>query len=299
MRLKQTFDKNSPNLQSEIQSFMRDAVTQMKEKGMKMFFANQRNFDHETRVIVTGLDAVEKPMLASMKESGFAIIDTEAFGIESMQVDGFEAQNPAEISQSLSQHAKEEDLEVVYGETDDDAKPAIITEYGELLPFAFASPRAAYDFVSEVFDCELSKPEAEFLYDLGAKQVALNEDSRPQYQQIVGKIEPRYAEQLDDFVRDSMVSAQGRWLFYVQELQLIPQTFADADALHKALEQAGFNPERDDSQLVYKVLSSESRPPKERIADVLKSFEDILEKYLPDFASGNAPTELLGRLNLE
>jgi hypothetical protein len=297
MHLKQSFKKESPELSQEIHTFMHQSVLELKAKGMKMFFVNQRNDDNgNTQVTVTGLDAVDKPMLASMLDNGFAIIDTHQFGVEAMHVDGFEATSPAVISANLNAHAKKEEL-VLPG--DDEPTPETLKPHNALLPFPFKDVPATQAFIAEVFDSTFSENDAQFLYQCGLKADDLTENSEAmgRYQKVLAQIEPHYADEPSAFVRDSLISPQGRWLYYAHELSPLRQVANDPQTLHMLLKkEVNVNATASDARLIFSLLSEKPRPPKAAIANIIQAIEDAFKKYLPHFSEGDSPQALTSAL---
>lgn len=298
MRLKQRFNRESPELAQETQTFMHQAVLELKSKGMKMFFVNQRNDDQGgTEVTVTGLDAVDKPMLASMLDSGFSILDTHSFGFEAMKVDGFEATSPTEIAANVDSHAK---TEVLVLPDDDEPTTETLKAHDSFLPFSFEDAAAAQAFVSEVFNCTLGEEDAHFLYQWGLEQPDLAENAEPmsRYQKILAQIEPHYADDVTAFVRDTMISAQGRWLYYAHELRPLKQKVKDPQALHTLLkEKVNANATASDARLIFSLISEKPRPPKAAIANMINAIEEAIKKYLPHFLEGDSPQALISRLD--
>lgn len=295
MRLKSRFDREAAQLDTEIEQFIRSAVTELKAKNMQIFFVNQRNDDLQTTVTVTGLNAVDKPMVASMLASGFHLIDTRPFGLESMAVEGFEPVAPTEVVLALGTHAREEQLvlpEELAAEAASESGPDL------LWPFDFETAEALQTTLSEVFKVNLSVADAETLFALQTRRAGLA--ARPAdlaaYQQAVGQIAAHYADSPQDFVSDLMIAPQGRWLLYRQVLTGLRTHFA-ADTLQALLEELKDKQLSADeiSALVQLVFASD-RPAKPLISAVVQRCEQAMHKLDADFQPGDAPDGLLAFL---
>ncbi|MBF2055435.1 MAG: hypothetical protein IGS03_18455 [Candidatus Sericytochromatia bacterium] len=286
MRVQTRFDRESAQLDTDIQAFIQSAVSELKAKKMQIFFVNQRNDDLQTTVTVTGLNAVDKPMVASMLDSGFHLIDTRHFGVESMAIDGFEPVAPIDIVQALGTHAREEKLVL----PEDLAVEAAETAESEdlLWPFDFASATETQTVLSEVFDVSVTAADAEVLFGLQSQRerLAANSGDLDSYRQILGQIAAHYAEEPQDFIKDLMIAPQGRWLLYRQVLTSL-QSYFSAEALQTVLQDKQLT--EPEIGVMLQWVHSAALPGKDQISAAVLQGESALQKLDADFQPGMAP----------